>query len=475
MFIPLDWIIGGPAKAGKGWGMLMECLAAGRAISLPSTATGGSKVAMFASGAYARIRTQFNLSIGRFEGIEEPLARMAAYTYIADATRTFSTAAIDAGAKPSVASAIAKYHVTELGRKIGLDAMDIQGGKGICLGPNNYLGRSYQAAPIGITVEGANILTRNMIIFGQGVIRCHPYILPEMEAANLIDEKSAQINFDKAFFQHIGYILSNFTRTFVLGLTGSYFVSAPAGKMKRYYQQGTRFSAALAFISDVCMAIYGSSLKRKESISARLGDILSYLYMLSAVLKQYHDQGENAEDLPIVRYAALHCLFEIQERFDQILKNLPNRTLAWILKVIIFPIGERFSEPRDSIMHEVAALMISPTASRARLAAGMYLSTKKDTPLNDLETALMKTIEMEPIDKMIKSAAKAGEIQGYTLDELAKAALAKGLITNAQYAMFVDADEARMKVIAVDDFSNKELAQHTYATVLQSDKENQSS
>lgn len=475
VFIPLDWIIGGPAKAGKGWGMLMECLAAGRAISLPSTATGGSKVATFASGAYARIRTQFNLPIGRFEGIEEPLARMAAYTYICDATRTFATAAIDAGAKPSVASAIAKYHVTELGRKIGIDAMDIQGGKGICLGPNNYLGRGYQASPIGITVEGANILTRNMIIFGQGVIRCHPYILAELEAANLVDEKSAQINFDKALFKHIGYILSNFTRTLVLGLTASYFVNAPAGKMKRYYQQASRFSAALAFLSDVCMAVYGSSLKRKESISARLGDILSYLYMLSAVLKHFHDQGENADDLPIVRYAALHCLFEIQERFDQILKNLPNRTLAWILKVIIFPLGERFSAPRDSIMHEVAALMISPTAARARMAAGMYLSTQKETPLTELETALMKTIEIEPIDKMIKSAAKSGDIQGYTLNELAKAALAKGLITNAQYAMFIDADEARMKVIAVDDFSNKELAHHTYATVTKSDEAKQSS
>lgn len=457
VFIPLDWIIGGPEKAGKGWGMLMECLAAGRAISLPSSSWAGARVVAFASGAYARIRTQFNMPIAKFEGIEEPLARIAAFSYIINSARTFTTAAVDAGEKPSVASAIVKLHTTELGRKVAIDAMDVHGGKGICLGPKNYLGRGFQASPIAITVEGANILTRNMIIFGQGVIRCHPYILAELEAAKIPDEKAALNAFDKAVTKHIAFGMSNLIRCVVLGLTGSWIVQAPAGKLKRYYQQATRFSSALAFLSDVCMGIYGSSLKRKESISARLGDILSYLYLLSAVLKQFHDQGEPDDDLPVVRYATLYCLFEIQERFDEILKNLPNRWLAWVLKVIIFPLGERFSKPRDVITHKAAKLIISPTETRQRLTAGMYLPDNRTTVLTDIEYALKKSIAAEPIKKIINAAVKEGQVNGYSSAEEAKNARSLGLINAEQYAIFMDAEEACHKVIAVDDFANEDL------------------
>lgn len=457
VFIPLDWIIGGAAQAGKGWRMLMESLAAGRSISLPASAVGGAKVLSYATGAYARIRKQFNTPIGRFEGVEEPLARIGAYTYIMDAARTLATASLDTGEKPSVASAIVKYHVTELGRKVACDGMDIQGGKGICLGPKNYIGRGYEAAPIAITVEGANILTRNMIIFGQGAIRCHPYVLAELEAAKLPDPKEALIAFDKAVMKHIGFAISNVVRSLVLGLTSSFFVRAPKGKMKRYYQQATRFSSAFAFISDVCMLVMGGSLKRKESISARLGDILSYLYLLSATLKHYHDQGENVDDLPVVRYAALHCLFEIQERFDEIIKNFPNRPLAWILKVLIFPIGERFSKPRDRINHKVAQLLMAPTETRQRLANGAYLSSNHANVLADVQDALMKTIASDPIEKIIKAAKKEGSITGYTTLEQAQSALENKIITVEQFDLFIQAEEARMKVIAVDDFSNEEL------------------
>lgn len=457
IFIPVSWIIGGHEQAGKGWGMLMECLAAGRAISLPASAVGGAKVLAYATGAYARIRRQFNLPIGRFEGIEEPLARIGAYTYIMDAARTFITSSIDTGEKPTVASAIVKSRVTEFGRQLACDGMDIHGGKAICLGPKNYVGRGYQAAPIAITVEGANILTRNMIIFGQGAMRCHPYILAELEAANLPEAKVSLVAFDKVLMQHAGYSISNLVRSFALGLTSSFIVKAPKGKMKRYFQQATRFSSAFAFLTDVCMLTFGGGLKRKESISARLGDILSYLYLLSAVLKHYYDQGEHGEDLPAVRFASLYCLFEIQERFDEILKNFPIRSLAWILKVIIFPLGERFSKPRDAINHKVAQLLIAPTETRERLAAGAFLGSSDVNVLADVQDALIKTIASEPIEKIIRQAKKEGTITGYTAIELAQSALNHHVITVEQFDTFMQAEEARNKVLSVDAFEPEKL------------------
>lgn len=463
VFIPLDWIIGGKAQAGKGWRMLMESLAAGRAISLPANAVGGAKVVTYASGAYARIRRQFNLPIGRFEGIEEPLARIGAYTYIMDAARTFATSCIDAGEKPAVASAIVKYHVTELGRKIACDGMDIHGGKGICLGPKNYLGRGYEAAPIAITVEGANILTRNMIIFGQGAMRCHPYVLKELEAARLTDRRERLTAFDKIVMQHVGFAISNFTRSFILGISNAIMICTPKSILRRYYQQATRFSSAFALIVDVCMLIYGGNLKRKESISARLGDILSYLYLLSAILKYFHDQNEPAEDLPIVRYATLFCLFEIQERFDEILRNFPSRLLACMLNVCIFPFGQRFSKPRDSFNHKIAQLLMAPTATRDRLTTGAFLSAGNNV-LADIQDALVKTITAEPIDKIIKAAKKEGSISGYNTAQLAEAAYKHGLINEKQLQLVLAAQEARKKVIAVDDFSNEELSKMVMIT-----------
>lgn len=457
VFIPMEWIIGGRQRAGKGWGMLMECLATGRAISLPASAVGGAKVLVYTAGAYARIRRQFNLPIGRFEGIEEPLARIGAYTYLMDAARTFTTALIDAGERPSIASAIVKYHVTQLGRKLACDGMDIHGGKGICLGPKNYIGRGYEAAPIAITVEGANILTRNMIIFGQGAMRCHPYIFAELEAAHLPDPGAGLIAFDKTLMQHAAYGLSNLVRSFVLGLTGSFIVRSPRGKMQRYFQQATRFSSAFALLTDVSMLTYGGYLKRKESISARLGDILSYLYLLSAVLKYYHDQGEPIDDLPIVRYASLHCLFEIQERFDEILKNFPFRGLAWVLKMIIFPLGKHFSKPRDKMKHRVAQLLIAPTETRQRLASGAFLSTVDKNILADIQDAFIKTIASEPVEKIIRLIKHEGKISGYTTIELAQSALNNGFLTVEQFDIFIQAEEARNKVLAVDDFKSEEL------------------
>lgn len=456
MFIPIDWIIGGVSQAGKGWGMLMECLAAGRAISLPASALGGAKILAYGTGAYARVRKQFNQSIGKFEGIEEPLARIGAYTYIMDAARTFASAAINSGEKPSVASAIVKYHVTELGRQVGCDGMDIHGGKGICLGPNNYLARGYEATPIAITVEGANILTRSMIIFGQGAIRCHPYVLAELEAAQMTDQKEALKAFDRAVMKHIAFSISNTVRTISLGLTSAFLVRAPRGNMKRYYQQATRFCSAFAMLSDVCMLTLGSSLKRKESLSARLGDILSYLYLLSAVLKHYHDEGEHVEDLPLVRYASLYCLFEIQERFDEILRNFPNRILAAVLRGMIFPYGQHFSKPNDRIKHKISQLLMAPTETRDRLTKGAYVAQTQNNVLADFQDALLKTIASEPIEKVIRTA----KLEGYTFADQAKLALQKGLISQEEFNVCMDAAAARQKVIAVDDFVTEDLARN---------------
>lgn len=469
VFIPLDRIIGGVAKAGKGWGMLMECLAAGRAISLPANAMGGAKVLAYATGAYARIRKQFNLSIGRFEGIEEPLAQIGVCTYMMDATRTYAAVSIDLGEKPSVASAIVKYHVTEMGRKVALASMDIHGGKGICLGPKNYLGRGYEAAPIAITVEGANILTRSLIIFGQGAIRCHPYVLGEMEAVHIQDPQKSLVAFDKVVIRHIAFGISNFVRTFTLGITGSLLVSAPVGCTKRYFQHATRFSSALAFIVDVCMLALGGDLKRKESISARLGDILSYLYILSAVLKKYHENDQPKEDFPLVQYAADYCLYTIQERFDDILTNFPIRPFGIVLHAIVFPFGQRFSKPKDHLNHEIAQLLMAPTEARQRLVMGAYLTATKGNNLADVQDALVKTIASEPIEKLIKVANRDKLIKGHTLMEQAQSALNNKVITEEEFDIFMQADAARRKVIAVDDFSNEELTgevqKQAYSTI----------
>lgn len=463
VFMPLDWIIGGAEKAGKGWGMLMECLAAGRGISLPASAIGGSKVASYTTGAYARIRKQFHQPIGHFEGVEEVLGRIGGYTYLIDAARRFVVSSIDQGEKPAVASAIVKYHTTELARKVGCDAMDIHGGKGICLGPNNYLGRGYESAPIAITVEGANILTRNMIIFGQGAIRCHPYVFAEMEAARMPDDQALPL-FDRAVFKHIGFAFSNVVRSFALAITGGLIVITPKSKARRYYQQATRFCSSFALMADVAMLTLGGSLKRKESLSARLGDVLSYLYLLSALLKHWHEQGEKIEDYPLVKYAGDFCLYQIQESFNDFLRNYPSRALALPMRALIFPLGQHFAKPKDKISYKISQLLMQPGATRARLTEGAFTTVTPTNNLSAVQDALVKSIAAEPIEKTLKAALKEGKITGYTALEQARSALELGVISAESYAIFMQAYEAKYKVIAVDDFSNEELLKRTYET-----------
>ncbi|MBI2778312.1 MAG: acyl-CoA dehydrogenase [Gammaproteobacteria bacterium] len=455
VFIPLDWIIGGAAGAGQGWRMLMESLAAGRSISLPAQSVGASKLACRATGAYARIRKQFKMPIGRFEGVEEALARIAGYTYMMDAARIMTAGAVDLGEKPSVVSAIVKYHLTERMRKVVNDAMDVQGGSGICMGPRNLLGRVYQSIPIGITVEGANILTRSLIIFGQGAVRAHPYVLKEMRAATDTDPQRASEQFDKAFFGHIGFTVSNAIRALLYGLTGASFAGAPAqaGPERHYYRQLTRMSAAFALVADASMLMLGGALKRKEKLSGRLADVLSQLYLASTVLKRFADQGRPAADLPLLQWACDDALHQMQEALDGLLRNLPNRGAAALLRLLVFPLGKPYAAPHDALGHKAASLLLEPSEARDRLTLGVYAPTDLAEPLGRLEDALTKTIAAEAVEKKLRAALNAGAANGN--DEVARIreAVKQSVISEDEAGVLLDAIAARKEVIKVDDFA----------------------
>ena len=451
VFMPLDWIIGGPKMAGQGWRMLMECLAAGRSISLPSSSTGYCKLAARATGAYARVRSQFKTPIGRFEGIEEPLARIGGNVYMMDSARRMTAGSVDLGEKPSVISAICKYHLTERGRAVVTDAMDIVGGKGICLGPNNWLGRSYQQLPIAITVEGANILTRSLIIFGQGAIRCHPYVLKEMAAAKARDV----VAFDRALFGHVRHVIGNKLRAFVGGITGAAFFSAPAGaapETRAYYRRLSRMSAALAFVADVSMLVLGGSLKRREKISARLGDVLSALYLCSATLKRYEDDGRPAADLPLLHWAMQDALARAATALHGVIVNYPSRAVGLGLRLVVFPLGRPYAPPSDRLGHEVARLLIAPSAARDRLTDGMYLPKSESDPIGCLEAAFEAAPQAEAIEAKLRAAAKAGDIEAASPEDLARAALAARVITVEEEARLKRFAKLRDEVIRVDHF-----------------------
>jgi len=460
VFVPIDYLIGGAPMAGAGWRMLMECLSAGRAISLPSSALGGAQAGALASGAYARVRKQFNQSIGNFEGIEEPLARIAGNTYIIDAGLMMASTAIDNGAKPSVAGAILKYHTTERARQIATDAMDIHGGKGICLGPNNYLGRGYQSAPIGITVEGANILTRSLIIFGQGAIRCHPYLFKVMESVRANDINA----FDTAFWGHFSFVLANFSKSLLFAVTDAHFTKAPASRAKRYYQLLNRYSTNLAFTSDFCMAILGGELKRKEKISARLGDVLSNLYLISAVLKRYHDSGEPLGELPIVEWCCQQLFHECELAFRGVITNFPKKWAAFFLKIILQPFGSQRDKPSDQLGQKLAKIMTEPSDTRNRLTKLVFTEPLKNCPIGRLEEAFNKLCAVEALEKKISKAVRDGLLHSLTLFDQIDEAEEAGILNADEAEQLQIAEEARQDVIAVDDFSNDELSRASVKT-----------
>jgi acyl-CoA dehydrogenase len=462
VFIPIDWVIGGPAQVGNGWRMLMECLAAGRAISLPSASVGTAKLAVRGTSAYAALRRQFRTPIGKFEGIHEALGRMAGNLYVMDAMRRLCAQAVDLGEKPAVLSAIAKYHVTERARHVVNDAMDIVGGKGICMGPSNFLARAYQQLPISITVEGANILTRSLIIFGQGSIRCHPYLLKEMTAARDGDDERSSIAFDHALFRHAAFLASNALRSVVHGVTCGVFLrkaSAASAVLANDYRAATRLCIAFAFVADASMLLLGGALKRRERLSARLGDVLSHLVMMSATLKRFEDDGAHAEDLPFVRWGVQDALFASAQAFEGLFANYPNRFLAAVLRALAFPLGLRRRPPSDRLVSTIALLVQTPCGARDRLLADSYVPVQADCadPIACGERLLALCEPVAQIEAKLREAVRAGRAHPMpqSLAELpawARLAEERGWIDRAECDLLMRFAHDGASFVSVDDF-----------------------
>lgn len=456
VFVPISFIIGGPAMAGQGWRMLTECLSVGRGITLPSTGTAGTRLSALSSGAYSRIRRQFRIPIGKMEGIEEPLARLGGNAYLSDAASMLTVTGIDLGEKPSVISAIVKYHLTHRSQHSLIDAMDIHGGKGICLGPNNYLARGYQGAPIAITVEGANILTRSMIIYGQGAIRCHPYVLNEMLSVQEPNREKALSQFDGAVFAHIGFAISNTVRSFWLGLTNARFSPTPVSDATApYYRQMNRLSANLSLLSDVAMATLGGELKRRERLSARLGDILSQLYLVSATLKRFNDDGRPEALLPLVHWACQDGLYQAQTALVELLENFPSHVIGRLMEAITLPWGAPLTPPSDRLDHQVAKALQTSGPVRDSLADGLYLTVEEGNPLGMLEQAFIDIQQAEPIYNQIVDVLGRRPFTG--LGALGIEALSADIITQDEADLLARAEVSRLRTINVDDFAPLDL------------------
>lgn len=462
VFIPLDWIIGGAERLGHGWQMLMECLSIGRAISLPAVSTATAHVGFRTTSAYSRIRKQFKLPIGNFEGVALKLAAVGANSYLLEATRLMTVSAVDKNIKPTVASAITKYHLTEISRTVMNDAMDIHGGRSIQLGPRNYLGHGYQAIPVAITVEGANILTRNLIIFGQGAFRCHPYLNTEME---LVSEEPTPANlntFDKVLSSHMGYTLNNAARAFVLAF-GSVLPTFSKNPVKKYYRRLTHISAALALTADLSMLILGGKLKRKEALSARLGDVLSELYLSSATLRYYHEHGASQEDLPYVRWVLQNSLFQAQTALSQFFENFPIKWLGTFLKFWIFPLGSYLKKPRDKLALEIAQHMMKPSALRNRLTQYCYMKTTPEDPIYRVEYAFLNTIAAEAAAQKLHAAIKKGQLStSHHYADLIKAAISHNILTQEEGKSLMLAHTSTLDALEVDSFEPNYFSKEHY-------------
>jgi acyl-CoA dehydrogenase len=449
VFIPVDWIIGGPAMAGKGWRMLVECLSAGRGISLPALASAGAQTSYRMVGAYARIRRQFKVAIGKFEGVQEATGRIAGHAYTLEAMRVLTASAVDHCA-PSVVTAIAKYHMTELMRKVIVDAMDVLSGRGIQQGPRNSIATAYRATPVAITVEGANILTRNLMIFGQGAIRCHPHVFPEMEAARTDDLPA----FDEALFKHVGFSINRAVRGLTLGLTGARLARSPvAGLTAPYFRQLERFSACLAFTSDLTMGVLGGKLKFKERLSARLGDVLSQLYIGSAVLKYYLHHGQPAEDAAHLRWAMDHCLHEIARAFEEFLDNFPVAWARVAMRAVVFPLGNRYRPVSDALNAKVADQLLEQTPLRNRISWLVYVNGGPHDPVGRVEHAWNLALKAEPAFLKYYRMMVKEELAGDDTAERLADAVNRKLLTREEAELVAEFDKARLDVIQTDHFT----------------------
>ncbi|SEI14665.1 acyl-CoA dehydrogenase [Pseudomonas asplenii] len=461
VFIPLDYLIGGRDMLGKGWMMLMNCLSVGRSISLPAVGTGAAKFTSLVTGQYTQIREQFNVPLAAFEGIQEALARIGGNAWLMDSARMLTANAVDLGEKPSVLSAILKYHLTERGRECIGHAMDVHGGKGIIMGPNNYLGRSWQGAPIFITVEGANILSRNLMIFGQGAIRCHPFVLKEMALAAREDHDQALQEFDSLLLRHIGFAVGNAGSTLLLNLGLGHFEAAPGNRLsQKYFRALNRQAAAFALLADLSMMLLGGELKRRERLSARLGDVLSHLYLASAALKRYHDLNSPEALDPLLAWAMEESLGHAERALDELLRNFPSRVLGCLLRVIVFPFGRRHTGPSDALDAEVAAVLGRAKGDPAleAILAGCYRPQSADDPVGALQHAHDLLRASHDAQKKLHTALKSGQLEPAPGASAIDAALQAGVLQPSEAQTLHEAETARRKVIDVDDFSKEELS-----------------
>jgi acyl-CoA dehydrogenase len=459
--VPIDAIIGGADGAGKGWRMLMESLAAGRGISLPASSTGAVKMVARATGAYATIRRQFGLSIGKFEGIEEPLARIGGYAYILEAARKFTCGALDKGAKPAVVTAIAKYNFTETMRKVINDGMDIMGGAAISRGPRNLLATGYMAVPISITVEGANILTRTLMIFGQGAIRCHPYAFKEIDALTRNDLKA----FDDNFTSHIGHVVRNLFRSVLLSVTRGWLAGSPrSGAEAKYYRKMYWTSATFALLSDIALGAYGGDLKRREKLTGRFADILSWMYLGTSVLRRYEAEGRRKEDKPLLDWAMRHTFHTIQQAFDGIFAELEVPGLTWLFHGPVAA-WSRFNPisgaPKDDDGHKVAKILQTPGEQRDRLTDGIYLPEDRNEAMERYERTFRLVYESDEIGRRLRAAIKKGTIKQNKVEVMVKDAVAAGVLTEREATILKEAEIAREDAIAVDEFT---LEEYKYKT-----------
>jgi len=448
VFIPLEWIVGGEAQIGRGWRMLVESLAAGRGISLPSLSAGGIKFLARVSGAYGRVRKQFGLSVGKFEGVQEALARIAGSAYMAESLRRVTAVAVDMGEKPSVITAIAKLHATTMMRHAINDAMDIHGGKGICEGPSNYMANIYHAMPVSITVEGANILTRSLIVFGQGAIRCHPFITKEMAAARNPDPEAGLDAFDAVIWKHARHQVTTLFRSLWHNVTGAITAIAPrAGRASVIYGKLTRASVNFAVCAETAMILLGGDLKRRESLSARLGDALANMYLLSCCLKRYEDEGRQKEDFPLLSWCAATTLKAVDDALAGVLANLPMRPLAWLLRPFARPWWGVPQSPSDKLSSLCAELLLSPSPVRDRLTSGTYVGSS-DQPVGQLEAAFHAVMAADEVSARMKAA-------GVRDPETAEA---RGILNAQDVDTLALAATLTRKVIMVDDFAPEDLS-----------------
>jgi acyl-CoA dehydrogenase len=461
VFIPIDWVVGGAERVGQGWRMLMSCLAAGRAISLPASSTAGVKALLRSTSAYARIRKQFSISIGRMEGIEEPLALITETAYTLEAARAVTSAMVSQGAKPAVISGLMKYQCTERMRKALDAALDIHGGKGICDGPNNYLQAAYQISPVSITVEGANILTRSLIVFAQGALRSHPYLYAEVEAAQNPDREAGFAAFEKAFEGHVAFAASNLFGSIFHNVTfGLFAEAAPDAAERRYYQQLYRASTNFALMADMCVALLGGGLKVKQRTTGRMADALSELYFAACLLKRYEDDGRLPAERPVFDYAVQKCLHGFYAAMEEAIGNFPVRGARPLLRFCVFPLGNHFKKPKDWLAKAAVRAVLEPGEVRDRLTRYAFVSYDENDPAGLLELAMRKVVESEEADRKLERAVRAGRVKRYLGNDWLKEALDKGVLSQEEADLLRYTERLVARVIAVDDFDAGSLKPH---------------